>query len=718
MLLRGLSRHWWRILLLWLVISIPLAYAIHNLIEPTYEAFSILQVEPAQPQLFGPLHPGSDLAQPYVQTQVQLITSEKVLDAAISTNPRIAKLPMVRESRDAKADLRKAMAVEIVDRNTYLIRVALTSRNAEEAAEIVNAVVAAYLEQLGDYHRSANKTLHTMLNNELTKLNLEIEAKKTELGNLVQDGHVAFTKLKLNSSPSKEDETQSQTAFSNVTQDIYNSTAHTLLLTEMEILKAQAELETAQSQLALAIAAQEEAKAQGETDRLLSRTVEEFEKDPDTISLIGDINNAKKSMENARIIARQPNEPSLVAAHKHYKSLMEEWENLWAQKKPKIEAKLTAEGQVKLPDAWQGKVTDLQIRIDKMKRKKANLVDRIDHLNVDQKVTKSDTFKATLLKQELDTKLRMQEIVQMKLEQLNFEDKQDVFRISLHDAAGVPKVPSNNKRSRLAVSATMVILALMLGLFLMVEILAQRVGDPDSLSSRVQSEVYALPPLPTARSIRKRSASESDDQIEQFIQRLDHLRFAVCGNPAELEKGRCVLITSAIGREGKTTLAAQLAARCGNAGMSTLLIDADLRRTGLCSLLDIPEGTGLSDVLDNDDLSAIDLVIPVQGGTFHLLSAGTPIPDPSPRAPETETRTGDRPITSDLRPRHHRLPPGPPGSRCPHPRPMGRWCGPRGAVRHQPLPPGRTSPTPTRRRRDLYPRDGHQRHAELRLVLW
>ena len=128
--------------------------------------------------------------------------------------------------------------------------------------------------------------------------------------------------------------------------------------------------------------------------------------------------------------------------------------------------------------------------------------------------------------------------------------------------------------------------------------------------------------------MRKLSAVQADDQIDQFIQRLDHLRFAVCGNPAELGKGRCVLITSAIGGEGKTTLAAQLAARCGNAGMSTLLIDADLRRSGLCRLLDVQEGPGLSDVLK--DLATIDdVVIPVQGGTFYLLPAGTPIHDNS-----------------------------------------------------------------------------------------
>jgi polysaccharide biosynthesis transport protein len=89
-----------------------------------------------------------------------------------------------------------------------------------------------------------------------------------------------------------------------------------------------------------------------------------------------------------------------------------------------------------------------------------------------------------------------------------------------------------------------------------------------------------------------------------------------------------VLITSAVGGEGKTTLAAYLAARCGKAGMSTLLIDADLRRSTLCRLLEVPEGLGLSDVLKGEATFA-DVVIPVQDGTFDLLGAGDPILDTS-----------------------------------------------------------------------------------------
>ena len=213
-----------------------------------------------------------------------------------------------------------------------------------------------------------------------------------------------------------------------------------------------------------------------------------------------------------------------------------------------------------------------------------------------------------------------------QLKQLEFESSQENVRVTLLDAAVAPNGPTNNKRIKYMAAAPIALLFMILSLFCLLEVRAERVADPDILSTRVRSEVYALPPLPTTRAIRKLSELEAADQIEQFIQRLDHLRFAVCGSPSELGKGRCVLITSAIGGEGKTTLAAQLAARCGNAGMSTLLIDADLRRAALCTLLDVPEGPGLSDVL-KEEATTDEVVIPVQGGTFYLLPAGNPIQD-------------------------------------------------------------------------------------------
>jgi polysaccharide biosynthesis transport protein len=211
---------------------------------------------------------------------------------------------------------------------------------------------------------------------------------------------------------------------------------------------------------------------------------------------------------------------------------------------------------------------------------------------------------------------------------LKYEAAHEKFRVTARETASAAKMASSSKKLKYLAAAPVGILFTMLGFFLLLEIKAQRVADPDALSTRVRSEVYALPPLPNARSVRRLNEPDASAQIEQFIQRLDHLRFAVCGSAAELGRGRCVMITSAIGAEGKTTLAAQLAARCGNAGVSTLLIDSDFRRSALCALLDVAEGPGLSDLL-KDETTIDQVVMPVQDGVFYLLPAGTYIEDTS-----------------------------------------------------------------------------------------
>ena len=87
-------------------------------------------------------------------------------------------------------------------------------------------------------------------------------------------------------------------------------------------------------------------------------------------------------------------------------------------------------------------------------------------------------------------------------------------------------------------------------------------------------------------------------RLDEFVQSLDHLRVALIARPYPWGNTRhCVLITSACGGEGKTTLAAQLAERCVNAGLMTLLIDADLRNPTLSRMLDASENSGLINVL-------------------------------------------------------------------------------------------------------------------------
>ena len=67
------------------MITIPVIYAIYLFVKPSFEAFSLLLVEPASLGLFEASKPelvDPKNVLPYLQTQIGLITSDRVLAPA------------------------------------------------------------------------------------------------------------------------------------------------------------------------------------------------------------------------------------------------------------------------------------------------------------------------------------------------------------------------------------------------------------------------------------------------------------------------------------------------------------------------------------------------------------------------------------------------------------------------------------------------------------
>ena len=69
------------------------------------------------------------------------------------------------------------------------------------------------------------------------------------------------------------------------------------------------------------------------------------------------------------------------------------------------------------------------------------------------------------------------------------------------------------------------------------------------------------------------------------------------GRQRGFDAPRTILVTSAYPGEGKSTVVANLGRSLAQAGRSTLLIDADLRRPVLHELLGVQNTGGLSDIL-------------------------------------------------------------------------------------------------------------------------
>ena len=87
------------------------------------------------------------------------------------------------------------------------------------------------------------------------------------------------------------------------------------------------------------------------------------------------------------------------------------------------------------------------------------------------------------------------------------------------------------------------------------------------------------------------------------------------------ESLRVIMITSASGGEGKTSLATQLAASLARAWRKTLLLDGDLRKPTAHKVFDVPQDPGFSELLRNE-VSVGDAIKPTLLGRLWLMPAG------------------------------------------------------------------------------------------------
>jgi len=653
-ILRGLTRNWWRILALWAVVTAPLLYVIFLSFGPTYEASSTIRVEPTQLNLYGSLASGTQ-TQPlerYIETQKTQILANGLLEKAIAL---VSNSEFFKNSNDKVTDLKQKLNVQTQDK-AAVIRVSFESKDPKEAADIVNAVVGQYMATYADMNLGRDNAKLVRLKNYLDKLETDKKRKHAELKKWVDKGNLVGSSVFNRDGDSRDGDSEHEgkageeesrpksddgkpkrpSGIDKISIEQYRQFKADILRKELEADDLAYTLEKR-----LTEAPEQEAETSGQSQAFQkaqrdARIVEMFRRDQSVGSLIADIAATDDELDHTKNVARKSIDPARRAAEKRKAQLTSQYNKLWEDRydqlvqQVKREEEAAAAASVHAPANEAMPIEALKAKVEQSRRQLESLKSSVAKMDLEIATGESEVYAAEVLKADIETLTDQANRIREKYDDLEFTNQSGTSGVEVHlvESARAPVSPTSNKRVKFMILAPGAVLCLVIGLFVLLEVKAERVADPDSLSTRVQSEVYSLPPLPMVRASNRLAGPGEDDQIDRFIQRLDHLRFALCGDHPDVGLGRCVLITSAVGGEGKTTLAAQLAARCGHSGHSTLLIDADLRRGSLCPLLDVPEGLGLSDVL-REEANAEDVVIPVQGGTFHLLCAGTPVSDTS-----------------------------------------------------------------------------------------
>lgn len=621
----GLARYWKFILPLWLVSSAAAMTVIYFKVKASYEATSLVRLEPGM-ILFGGNNNAIDAASKYLSTQVNLFKSNEVLKNALE-DPKVKPLAMVREAEHPIIELRNALWVSPRP-NTFLVDITMRSDSLEEAEVLVNAVVDSFVT----YQKSTNQQSAERNIDSLKKYKAELEQRIHNVENQITasvEGYgyppgAPYTRKP--NRPKNDDEKRgpgnAEDEDVSIKEEEYRGIVQNWLLAEMKLREAESYLEVLKKR-------SEEKQTYGmsgdmDVDRQEHHIKMSLESDPDLGAAQDRLAKAQKQIENTKRLARNTNDPSVLRATENLRIERQRYNDLWRAKHTAKQADLGRARPVDdLTDAE--KIRNAEDNLHRANAARDAAYAMMESMKKEAQQHAKSMVKVDLRQSELNVLHDMVSTLEREIQQKTFDrDTMTEQRVMVIDKA--KGSPVTDKRVRYMAMAPVLVLGLLVLGVVVLEVRSGRVTHPDDLSSRLRTEVFTVPPLPTL------CAAALDDQrrlsrLEEFAQRMDHLRVALCG-PSTHGGGRCVMITSAIGGEGKTTLAAQLAGRCANAGLSTLLIDADLRRPMLARLLEVPEQPGLAEVLTGDVEPETVLLVISNAGGFHLLPAGAAGPDP------------------------------------------------------------------------------------------
>jgi capsular exopolysaccharide synthesis family protein len=152
------------------------------------------------------------------------------------------------------------------------------------------------------------------------------------------------------------------------------------------------------------------------------------------------------------------------------------------------------------------------------------------------------------------------------------------------------------------------------------EFRSRRIDSADQVYGLGMNLVGTLPILPGRNRLARLKEAESVRWQNLMIESVDAARTALL-HVARTESLRVVMVASALGGEGKTSLSSHLATSLARAGRRTLLIDGDLRRPSAHKLFDLPVGPGFSEVL-RDEARFDDVIRPTLASGVWLVPAG------------------------------------------------------------------------------------------------
>lgn len=564
-------RRWWAALFLGLLISGIAAGIAWFSQKPKFTAVALLRIATSDKPIFQGNQGVSYVPNAYDVyrgTQLQMLKSRFVLIRALG-NPNAVNLEMVKEQPDAVSWLEEALQTQ-APRDTEVIRVALKGDDAKETVTLLQSVVDAYLKEVEDIEQGEQRV----------RLNAILKAASDKDSIL----------------------RQKRLEFRNLTQRVGTLDAHVLAVKQTDLVQNLGEVRrqhmNVQSDLG---------KTQGEI-KALQAMMENAKNGQDSTLFEADL--ASALMRDTQYVTLSQNYSALTSSAAATQSFTQ----------PVLQARYT-KNDVELQKALKQQIdtrrkevleemkgaglAKAQFDLKRLEMQANNLVEQEKQLKQKLDVLNDEANKIGIFS--VDVEAMKDEIKQLeevlgglytKKEQLEVEIK-DASRVKKLQDADVPDSPDQVRRLALTGFALLAGFSLPFVGIIWWDTRGQRVNSSYQVIAGTGLDVIGAVPVIPPRVARQLSSPNKQqyyywralvtESVDSISARLLHIE--------EREHTRVILVSSAVGGEGKTTMATQLAMSLARMGHRTALVDFDLRRPAVDRIFNLPLQPGISELL-------------------------------------------------------------------------------------------------------------------------
>jgi len=614
--LHAVRRRWWLILILGFAASVGVMVFAWRTIPVEYTATAWLQVSLERPHVLFETKDDDPLLRNR-QTQTTLVTSNRVLTAALQ-KPGISQLPYIRNQVDPVMWLRRNLRVRFADQ-AEILEISMTGDDPEQITAIVNAVKDAYMTEVGDVSRTYALERKKLL-----------EANYAQTLELVKKRDQRYREL--------------ANAVGSPDSEVARKKALTALETLADHRKHVNELRQQISGLERRIAILQSRLRYLEEHR--PQTTEEERRQRDEAVIRQIVENALRAdpwiaaaqarlsyletrwFEERQRAAQGEKAPSVQRIQEEMETLRKGLEQRRAELTPQLEEfarEQLAKGRAVAPPT---EAEQIQAEIAQAELEKAVLE---DELKVALEQFEKEAAEAEQLgRYSADLEAERAEVERLKAIAARMGDELERWNIELAapprvrvlEEASTPRISNINDKYRLVSFLGLMAFLGTGAAVVLLDFFLRPVSSAYQISYGLGLPVLGDLPL-IERSITRwvsRNGHMSDTMRSVLIESVDQLR-TILLHRAERQGLRVLLVTSALAREGKTTLVAQLATSLARAGRRVVVVDGDLRRPRLHRLFRRPLSPGLSELAKN--LARPEEVVQTtEIDNLHLVTAG------------------------------------------------------------------------------------------------